>query len=48
MRFNLFCDGKLEKDDVDIKQFLECFCQLLFDMPDDVYVDIDIKEGVKL
>ncbi len=48
MRFNLFYDGQLEDDDVDIGRLLEWLSLLRFDLPDDVYVDIDIKEGTKL
>ena len=48
MRFNLFYDGELEEDNADISQLLHWLADLRFDLPDDVLVDIDIKEGVKL
>ncbi len=48
MRFNLFFDGQLEEDNADISQLLRFLSDLRFDLPDDVFVDIDIKEGVKL
>ncbi len=48
MRFNLFYDGFLEESDVDVGHLLEWLSALRFDLPDDVFVDIDIKEGVKL
>ncbi len=48
MRFNLFYDGQLEEDNADVSQLLRWLSDLRFDLPDDVLVDIDIKEGVKL
>lgn len=48
MRFNLFYDGELETKNADVGQLLEWLSALRFDLPDDVFVDIDIKEGVKL
>lgn len=48
MRFNLFYDGELETKNADVGQLLEWLSALRFDLPDDVLVDINIKEGVKL
>ncbi len=48
MRFNLFYDGELENKNADVGQLLEWLSALRFDLPDDVLVDIDIKEGVKI
>lgn len=48
MRFNLFFDGELETKNADIGQLLEWLSSLRFDLPDDVFVDISIKEGIRL
>ncbi len=48
MRFNLFFDGQLDVYDADISSLLRWLSELDFDLPDDVVLDIDIKEGVKL
>ena len=48
MRFNLFYDGELEIKNADVGQLLQWLSVLRFDLPDDVFVDISIKEGVEL
>ena len=48
MRFNLFYDGKLEEDDVDVSELLRWLSEFRFDLPDDVFVNIHVEEGEKL
>lgn len=48
MRFNFFYDGKLETKKADFGQLLEWLSALRFYLPDDVIVDISIKEGEEL
>lgn len=47
MRFNLFYDGELDMYHADISQLLLWLSYLNFDLPDDVIVDIDMKESDK-
>lgn len=48
MRFNLFFNGELETKNANVGQLLEWLSALRFDLPDDVFVDISIKEGEQL
>lgn len=48
MRFNLFYEDELETKNAGVGQLLEWLSALRFDQPDDVFVDVIIKEGKKL
>ena len=46
MRFNLFYDGQLEEEDVDVSGLLRWLSELRFDLP--AFVNIYIEEAEKL
>lgn len=48
MRFNLWYDDECEERNVDVGALLRWLGELRFDLPDDVSVDIFIKEGEEL
>lgn len=48
MRFNLFYENELETKNADVGGLLEWLSALRFDLSDDVFVDVIIKEGKKL